>query len=445
MSHEGLPGKDLKTGEQIVLPDNVEVYFCISGNRERPRGALCMAQRARMEEWHKAYPAMRLGLWLYDGFPAEFARNGGFQCVPGYMAHDQAEQFRFFKKMNAAVGIFNCGLNGEIHQFLSYQLMREPELDADALLNRYFAQYGAAAKPLRKFYDLVEERYCNEKYRPDGVSDRSTKSFWGVRCPVEVMEKLGAWMEEAKALAKTDEEKARVKLFEIENWRYMKKGSDEYVKRTSSPTPKWTAKRIADANGDLDKVDWASLPLQDSPLYERGTDKVVDPKLIAVETRMAYDSTHFYLELVQVRDLKNLHISRKINPYDDWEILFSCQQAQPYRCYFCDPDNRLLASSWGEVNWRQGVPSLEANKHKAYFAECKSILEQPNRWIERIAFPLDKMLDKPITAGCSFYMNPVTVLNTNVCPGNGPFRIFSTVSYSTVHTCDRSALVTLEK
>ena len=436
MSHEGLP-------KGVKLPDNVEVYFCVSGNRESPRGALCKAQMKRMEEWHRAYPNMRLGLWLYDGFPLEFAHNGNYQCVPGYFAHENAKQYKFFKQMNARVGNCNCGMTGEVCQFMSYALMREPELDADFLLDRYFSQYGAAAKPLRAFYDLVEERYCNLKYRPTGVSDRSTASHWQHRCPPEVMAKLSACMEEAKRLAATPEEKTRVAIFELGQWKWMKKGSDSFLERMRSPMPEWTASRIADAGGEIDKVDWEKLPLVKAPIYERGG-TVEKPDLIKFEGRFAHDGKYFYMELVQVRDLSKLHISGGVNPFDDWEVIVSRQRAQPYRCYFVDPDNRVLGSSWGEVNWRQGVSSMETLKDKAYFAKVKSVLQQPDRWVERFAFPLEHLADKPLKPGETFYLNPVTVLNPKA-GGNHPYGIFSPVSYSTVHTVDRSAAVTLEK
>ena len=242
MTHEGLP-------KGVKLPDNVEVYFCISGNRENPRGALCQAQCARMREWHKAYPNMRLGLWLYDGFPLEFANNGNYQCVPGYFAHENSKQYRFFKEMNARVGNCNCGMTGEVCQFMSYAFMREPELDADVLLGKYFSQYGAAEKPLRAFYDLVEERYCNLKYRPKGVSDRSTASHWQHRCPSEIVKQLGEYVAEAKRLATTEEEKKRVAIFELGQWEWMRRGAEVYAKRMSLPLPKWKAVRIADAGG----------------------------------------------------------------------------------------------------------------------------------------------------------------------------------------------------
>lgn len=436
MSHEGLP-------KGVRLPDNVQVYFCISGNRENPRGALCKAQCTRMKEWHMAYPNMRLGLWLYDGFPLEFAHNGNYQCVPGYFAHEAAKQYRFFKEMNARVGNCNCGMTGEVCQFMSFALMREPELGADALLDRFFAQYGAAAKPLRAFYDLVEERYCDLKYRPKGVSDRSTASHWQHRCPPEVMKRLGEFMEEAKRLASTPEEKKRVAIFELGQWKWMKKGSDTFVRRMNSPMPEWKAVRVSDAGGDIDKVDWAAIPLVKAPIYERGGD-TEKQEVIRFEGRFANDSKFFYLELVQIRDLSKLHISGRINPFDDWEVIVSRQRAQPYRCYFVDPDNRIVASSWGEVNWRQGVRSEETCKDRAYFARTKSILEQPDRWVQRFAFPLKSLADAPLKPGDTFYMNPVVVLN-NKAAASSTLGIFSPVSYTTVHTVDRSASVTLAK
>ena len=57
--------------------------------------------------------------------------------------------------------------------------------------------------------------------------------------------------------------------------------------------------------------------------------------------------------------------------------------------------------------------------------------------------PLDRMADGPIKPGDTFYLNPVTVLNPKA-GGSKPYGIFSPVSYSSVHTVDRSASVKLE-
>ena len=437
-SHEGLP-------TNVTLPDNVEVYFCISGNRENPRGELCQAQLARMREWHEAYPDMRLGLWLYSGFPLEFAHNGKYQCVPGYFAHENAKQFRAFREMNARVGIFNCGLSGEVCQFMTFALMRDPGLDADALLDRYFAQYGAAAKPLRAFYDLVEERFCDPANSPKGVSRRTTAFNWRHCCPPEVMAKLAGYMEEAKKLAGMPDEKARVRLFELGQWDWMKLGSETYVERMRAPMPEWKAVRVAAADGDIAKVDWGALPRVRAPIYDRGT-ATERADLITFETSLAHDGKWLYLELVQKRDLSKLEISGEICPYDDWELYVARQRAQPYRCYFADAADRLLGASWGEVNWRQNVESQESCKDRAYFARTKSIVDKANnRWVQRFAFPLDRFLDGPVRPGETFYLNPVAVLNPRIGKCDSHLFVFTPVSHATVHTIDRSASVTLEK
>ena len=440
MSHEGLP-------TNVTLPDNVEVYFCLSGNRENPRGKLCKGQSARMEEWHKAYPNMKLGMWLYSGFPLEFAHNGNYQCVPGYFARENAKQFHFFKKMNARVGIFNCGLTGEVCQFMTFALMRNPDLEAEYLLDRYFSQYGAAAKPLKEFYNLVEERYCDTALCPKGVSRRTTAYNWLHCCPVEIVEKLEKYMNEAEKLAQTPEEKERVKLFKLSQWNWMKLGSDTYNVRMKAPMPEWTAVKIAEVpGGDIEKVEWDKIPLIKTPMYERGGNVDVSD-IVGLEARFANDGKYFYLELVQKRDLSKVQISGHVCPFDDWELYMARQRAQPYRCYFADPDNRMHAASWGEVNWRQHVPSIEGCPDPAYFAKTKTILDKKNnRWIQRFSFPLDKFLDAPMKPGDTFYLTPVSVLNNKVPPkADSVFYIISAVSYSTVHTIDRSASVTLEK
>lgn len=435
-SHEGLP-------RGVRLPDNVEVYFCISGNRENPRGDLARRQMERMKEWHGEYPGMRLGLWLYGGFPVEFAHNGNFECLPGYFAREAGKQYRFFKDVGARTGVFNCGLDGEVCQYLAYQLMLDPEKDMEAMLGKYFSQYGAAAGALRKFYDLVEERHCGLEYRKQGVGMRETASFWRDRCPPEVVKELEGYVREAERLADTEAAKARVELFKLSQWRWIKKGAETYAKRSAAPMPEWTAERVAEAGGDLERVNWEGMRVEKLKTYEQGSE-VERPEVMETEMRLGHDGKWLYMELVQKRDMALLEISGKIFPCDDWELVMSAQRAQPYRCYFMDADSRVMGSSWGEVNWRQGVSSEESHGDRAYFARVKSVVDRAgNRWVQRVAMPLDKFLDKPMKAGDTFYMTPVAVTSARAGKTAARFGIFSPVSWATVHTVDRSGAVKL--
>ena len=67
-----------------------------------------------------------------------------------------------------------------------------------------------------------------------------------------------------------------------------------------------------------------------------------------------------------------------------------------------------------------------------------------DHWTSRWAFPLARMLDKPVKPGDTFFANATRVMSTELCDVPR-FGIFTLCSHTTVHTCDRSATVTLEK
>jgi hypothetical protein len=73
---------------------------------------------------------------------------------------------------------------------------------------------------------MVENIYCDpNNYTPNkkGIVGHQTQSMaWNQLGTPERMDKLAGYVDEAKALAKTDIEKKRVELFELATWKYMK-------------------------------------------------------------------------------------------------------------------------------------------------------------------------------------------------------------------------------
>ncbi len=433
-SHEGLP-----TG--IKLEDNIIVYFCFSSNRTC-YSAMLEQQINRMKQWRKAYPDQPFAMWQYNCFPLETAHNGNFYCFPGFFAKEAVRQYRLFKDLNIRSGIFHCGLSGAVDNWIQLKLMMNPNYTADKLLTQYFSAYGNAGKYLREFYETVENRYCDKSLYPAGAGHQNIKIAWGILGTPEIMAKLDRLMSAAEKAAETPEEKARVQLWKLDVYDYMKEGYHSYQKRISVPAPAWSFKKIPSAGGELSKVDWSSLPVRKLPMYKRGSNEIW-PLKDTSEIRGAYDEKYFYLELTEHLPPSKLVMSPKIVPFDVWELVVALQQGQPYRHYISGPDGRFIASSYGEVNWRQGVPAEESGM-PAYGAKCSTDRTNKSFWTTRYAFPLATMLNKPVKEGDSFYLNLTRVVN-------GPLfkekwlGIYTAVSYTTVHTIDRAAKVTLEK
>lgn len=439
--HEGLP-----TGFKVE--DNVVVYFCISANR-RPFDKLLEAQIGRMREWRKAYPDQPLAMWLYNCFPSENAHNGNFHCFPGFFSQAAERQYKIFQELNVREGVFHCGFDGEVDNYIQLEKMIDPTRGVDELKDEFFAMYGKASKPLREFYETVEKRYCDKTLYKPGMGHQSAPVAWGILGTPDVMEKLGALMEEAEKLAQSDVEKRRVEIWKRSVWNYMKEGFDSFCVRMKAPQPTWSAPRVKDGGGDPKAADWKSMKSYPLRYYAAGSDELCG---YAGAIRLGHDGRWFYLELtLTVPDTKTLVNLPAICSHDCWEILMARQKGQPYRCWFVAPDARMFAASWGEVNFRRGVSSEESGTPN-YGAISVSDTSNGRDWIARFAFPLDKFLDGPIKPGDTFYLNAVNVMGNEHpevrqwCKTHGGRFIMSTLtSHTSVHTTDRIGSVTLEK
>ena len=433
MTHEGLP-TDLK------LESNVVVYFCLSANR-MPYSPDLERQMGLLKNWRENQD-VPMSLWLYNTFPLEVANNGKFYCFPGFFAHACGKQFETFRECQIN-GIFHCGFNGEVENYLSYRLMDDPSLDVDALLDEYFASYGPAADAIRAFYSLIEERYCDPKVYPRQgdapySGHQNVRIAWQYLGTPEVMARLAEHMAKAVAAAGSREQKQRVALWNQAVWQYMKTGHETFTTRMNAPIPAVTARRVPAAGGDPNKVDWEKAGSLGDRFYDRGSDKPIAYKM---DGHICHDGKYLYMELNDHADPAKLHVSPGINCYDDWEIMLALQRAQPYRQYMVGPTAMTKALSYGEVNWHQGVPARE-------YAEPSFGLKvvsdtSGDEWAVRLAFPLDRMLDKPVKPGDTFYANLIRVRGP--AQTGGRFGIESWVSYMTVKEVDRAGRIALEK
>ena len=433
MTHEGLP-----TG--FELEDNVAVYFCISANRNPASASqLLEDQLGRLKEWGTKED-VPMYLWHYHTFPTEIANNGKFYAFPGFFAHDLKKQFDLYHKLDIR-GIFHCGFNGEVANYLSYKLMDDPTRDVDELLGEYFAFYGPAAEPMRKFYSLVESRYCDPSLYPSQANGEPYNGHQNIRIAWkhlgdgETMERLTGYMKEARRLATDEPYARRVELWEKAVWSYMQTGREHFVNRMEAPIPSAVAHRVEPAGGDPNEVNWEKAGDLGDKWYLRGGSK---PSRRTFRGRICHDGEYVYLELVEEdvsRD--DLVVSSGVFAYDCWEPVFALQRAQPFRQYAVGPTGMTRALSYGEVNWRQGVAMEETGIR----AETDT---SGNRWVTRLSWPLESFLDKPLEPGEVFYMNVLRTSNPKLAE-TGRYGIDTWVSYCTVKEVDRLGEVKLEK
>ena len=433
-SHNGLPNG-------VVLPKNVVVFFALGANRE-PYRELLQRELDRMKAWRDAYPGQPIAMWLYNTFPCEKTHNSGFHAFPGFFADEAYRQFTFFRENDIRFGILHCGFNGCVDNYMHLEWMIDPTRRPEEMLDEYFRGFGKAAAPLKEYYRTVERRYCDKSRYPKGAMGQTAKLAWGGDDIAGVMAKLERLIGEAEAAAGTPEEKKRVAQWKFETWQYMKEGYDTYVERQKAPKPDWTAVRVPSAGGDVAKVDWpkaAPVPFRLCRASE------ATPTRLAGSSRCAHDGAWFYLELTLELDTSKCKIAPGIFPCDTWELFLARDEALPYRHYASNPAGKMTASSNGEVNWRRNVPASESGD-PTFGARATGDITAKDKWVQRFAFPLDRMLDKPLAAGDSFHLNCMTVLGKGHVPERrGHVFIYGVTPVTTVHDVDRMGSVRLEK
>ena len=185
-----------------------------------------------------AYPRQPFGLWLYNTFPKERAdRVTHVNCFPGFFAHVLKDEYSLLSDLDISENIFNCGFVDDYENYLSLRWMWNPREPLKPLAADYFSSYGAAAAPIRRFYDLVEARYCKAANYPRDFLDKyqyahqSARIAWDVLGTPEVMRRLGELMAEAERLADTPQAKARVANWKAGIFDYMSAGATEWRKR----------------------------------------------------------------------------------------------------------------------------------------------------------------------------------------------------------------------
>ncbi len=179
-------------------------------------------------------------LWNYYHHPMEPALIDKWKCFPNIMVHNSANSMRMFIQ-DGVRGIFICGEQDMLEAYVIAKLWDDPAQDVDTMLNEFFHRYfGAAAKPMRKFYLRIEEIACDPKnyppplHRKNGIDWKNVA--WTHLGTEKQMQRLGSMMEKAHALASTDLEKQRVSLWNDALWKWMKEGRAEYLAKSARKT-----------------------------------------------------------------------------------------------------------------------------------------------------------------------------------------------------------------
>ena len=418
--------------KRVKLDPSVAIQFCFAANRSPAGRAEYEHEVKLLRAWASDGTKRPLYLWLYDTFPVETANNGKYHCFPGFFAHTIGEQFKLFRQYGYR-GMFHCGYGQEVEAYVTFKLMDDPDANVDTLLDEYFTGlYGPAAGPMKQLYLEIEKTYSDPASYPKERLSGAALS-WGSLGTEERMKRLGGLLSRARHLAQTDEQSHRIALFEESVWSYMTAGRKQYVERTSAPIPSVQAPRVADAGGDVAKVNWAQAADLGGPWYERGGNQ---PSARNFAGRIAHDGQYLYLELTDPCPTAKLSASPTVFAYDDWEVFVANQRATPYRQYAVGPTGLQVALSHGETNFRMNVELPNPG------AKAVSDTSAADKWVTRLAYPLATMLPGGVKPGGKLYMNIMRISGPNVGNTNG-FGLDTWVSYCTVHEVDRLGEVRL--
>lgn len=331
---------------KVKLEPNVLVQYCFACNRLNFDRRSYEQEIVLLDRWRRENPGRPLYLWLYDTFPVEIAVNGNFHCFPGFFARAVGEQFDLFQKHDYR-GVFHCGYGQEVEAYLTYRLMDDPGLRVEAMLDEYFARlYGPAAPAMRKFYETVEETYGNPANYPEGVAagrieghhHQTEEVAWGYLGNARRMAELGKLIDQAKAAAATDEQKQRVRLFELGVWDYMTAGRAKYVARLKASRGGGEMRRVPTAQTPFKSpkaVDWTealALTGWRSPIGE--------PTRRKVSAQAIGDGKHLYLRLEE-RIGPALPKIDDLAASDYWQIVWAVPK-QPPRVLLINADGKQL-------------------------------------------------------------------------------------------------------
>jgi len=401
------------------LEPNVSILFCIHAQL-RAVPAMDRVVKDLLNKWDKESRERPIYLWLW--FHRPFANSP--PSFPGFMAHNMVKQMEDYHKRGVRGiggepayfpintteqgGAMRAPIVNQLELYLTYKLADDPTLDGNKLIDEFFAlYYGAAGRAMQNLYEAIEGVYCdpaNYVFDPINYFGYQTKEIaWGKLGTAERMAEFGKLMEEAKRAAKTETEKKRVALFEKSVWNRMQAGREEYENleaQKKGGMKSACAARITGAapDGDLAKVDWSQTP-QSAVLKNWGT-LDGNPANRQLEGRLLHDGQFLYVQLQEMMDTSKLvRCDDGIWDEDDWELFVARECGKGYRQMGVNAKGTHQELAYGEEKktWDSG-------------AKVASDTNAPDRWVVRVAFPLETLLPGGVKPGQTIYLN--------ICRGN---------------------------
>lgn len=267
----------------LTLEKDIAVHLCL-GVHSWMHPYIYNRQHKLYKEWIQTEIKNRpLFIWTYMLSPESdaFKAYKYIHFFPVQYPWKTAEMYKEF--VNDGVrGVF-LELSARYNQLEGYIAMRtafDPNYDTEALIDEYFRlYYRESAVPMKAFFKEIETITWNYKnYPPEEMAtylkrwgDYSTamgihtqKVSWSLGTP-ERMAALQKIVDQANALAKTPEVKARMAVFMKDIWEPAREGRAEYDKRLDiekNPLPNITPAYFA--ADQPEKIVWKDVRATDA-------------------------------------------------------------------------------------------------------------------------------------------------------------------------------------
>jgi hypothetical protein len=393
--------------QTFKLSPNVSVQLCF--HARFPYAPKPMQNDWRiLDEWLAESRERPKLLWMYYCFPALIATQQQFRCFPAFCPDTIMDNMRrytqagirglYFEPSYMSGSPHRNPLMDQLESWLTFKLADDPTLDGRKLKDEFFTRYyGAAAKPMRQAYELIERTFSDPSNYPERLRGHQTEECaWGYLGTEERMRELGRYMQLAEWAAQTDLEKRRVALFDEGIYQYMVKGRATYVAKAGlrqSTLQNATCPRVPSAGGDPKRVAWDKAAKLTGWRELQGGETTRE-----VLGRLAHDGQFLYLMLEEKLDTKKLVFHEDhVWDEDEWEIFLGDGRAQPYHQMGINARGvhaDLIHQPGGMEDWTSG-------------ARIVADISAPDRWVTYVALPLKTATPKGLEPGRTLYLNIV--------------------------------------
>ncbi|MHB1460144.1 MAG: DUF4838 domain-containing protein [Armatimonadota bacterium] len=396
--------------DKLTLEPNIAVMMCL-----HTRNWWCPSMekndRKVFNQWVSKEGKNRpLYVWLYYNFPAMNAQQEEYAMFPGFFVHTMAKQIRMYHQAGIR-GIFlehssefgQTFLGDQLELYVQWHMARNPNLDLEKLIDRFFnGYYGKAAQPMKKLYLDMERVFTDINTYPDDIKNSPAHQHQNRRLTYEyelTPKRLAAYqglISNARDMASSEIEKRRVGFFVQGIIQPLAEGMAKYqlykqdIASLAARSYDITVPKLGtSASGDPGTVDWSKATDIGSWRTVLG---VKSPRVIS--TKLAHDGQYLYIELNEQMDTQTLITGSEVWRGDDWELFFAKQKAKPYRQISIAPDGKYSASEYGAItsSWNPQLRVLSDTNSSRY-------------WSCRVAIPLKDLVSESTSGGDSFSAN----------------------------------------